>query len=166
MSALPYVYEGEGVWRAKRGFAKRADAEYVIGQDYLLEPIEHRSAATHRHYFASIADAWSNLPEHLAERFQNPEALRKYALIRAGYADQRQIVAASKAEAQRLATFIRPMDEYALVTVTEAVVTVYTARSQSMRSMGKNDFAESKERVLSIVAGMIGAKPEELGRAA
>lgn len=133
-----------------------ADKYYVVGQHYRLVPEEERSMRSHRYYFASINEAWKNLPEDLAERFPTADHLRKFALIKAGYRDERSIVAASKAEAQRIAAFIRPMDDFAVVVVSEAVVTVLTAKSQSMRAMGKKTFGESKEAVLDIVAAMIG----------
>jgi len=38
-------------------------------------------------------------------------------------------------EAQRIAAFIKPMDTYAMVIVNECVVTVYTAKSQSLKAM-------------------------------
>lgn len=167
-AALPMRWDGEAMVPL-RGFARRADAQFVIGQTYRMEAIEERSAVSHRHYFAAINEAWANLPEHMAERFPSPEALRKFALIKAGYADSRQIVAASRAEAQRLAAFIRPMDEYSVVTVDQAVVTVFTARSQSVRAMGKAEFQNSKQKVLGGIADMIGVAPEALaahGRAA
>jgi len=139
-----------------------ADKQYVVGETYRLEPREDRSQASHNHYFASVAEAHANLPHDLAERFPTPDHLRAFALIKAGYCDARSIVAASKAEAQRLAAFIKPMDDFAIVTVSEAVVTVYTAKSQSYRAMGKEDFQRSKDAVLAIVAQMIGSTPAAL----
>ena len=125
---------------------------------------------SHRYYFASVNEAHANLPEHLAERFATPDHLRKYALIKAGYRDERSIVATSKAEAQRVAAFVRPIDDYALVVVFEAVVTIYTAKSQSVRAMGKAEFRKSIDAVLDIVSAMVGTSPDELrenaGRAA
>lgn len=111
-------------------------------------------------------EAWQNLPENMVEQFPTSEHLRKWCLIRAGYAEHRNIVAANKAEAQRLAAFVKPMDSYAVVTVRECVVTVYTAESQSMKAMGKQRFQESKDAVLSLLAAMIGTDPVEIGRAA
>ncbi|MNE84166.1 hypothetical protein D3C80_1810410 [compost metagenome] len=64
----------------------------------------------------------------------------------------------------RVAAFIKPMDEYAVVDVREAVVRVFTAQSQSYRAMGKKVFAESKEKVLDAIAALIGADPEDLKR--
>jgi hypothetical protein len=65
----------------------------------------------------------------------------------------------------RLAAFIRPTDEYAIVDVKESVVTVWTAQSQSMKAMGKEAFGKSKVAVLEFAAGMIGTTPEALVRA-
>lgn len=165
MSALPFLWDGSAMVPA-RGFAKRCDAEFTIGVVYNLEVVEARSAKSHAHYFAAINDAWQNLPEDQTDRFPTSEHLRKWCLIRAGFAEQRQIVAASKAEALRLSAFIKPMDTYAVVTARDAVVTVWTSESQSMRAMGKERFQASKSAVLEILALMIGTDPVELGRAA
>ena len=139
-----------------------ADKHFTAGESYPLIVHEPRSHASHNHYFAVVADAHLNLPEDLAERLPTPEHLRKYALIRAGYRDERSISCASKAEALRVAAFVKPMDEFAVVTVVEAVVTVYTAKSQSLRAMGARIFAESKEAVLAVLAGLIGIDPTTL----
>ena len=145
---------------------KVADKQYAEGGYYVLVEWEHRSSATHNHYFASLHDAWTNLGEDAAERFPTPEHLRKWALIRAGYRDERSIVCASKAEAQRVAGFIKPLDGFAVVIVREALVSVYTAQSQSMKAMGRKVCQESKQAVLDVVAGMIGVTADQLGRAA
>ena len=159
---LTFDWTDDGVMRPQ--LSRAADRHYVVGLSYRLVPHEERSMRSHRFYFASVGEAWKNLPEHLAEQFPTSEHLRKFALIRAGYRDERSIVAASKAEAQRIAAFVRPIDGYAVVTVSEAVVRVYTAQSQSTRAMGKKAFGESKDRVLDIVAGMIGTSPGDLQR--
>jgi hypothetical protein len=139
-----------------------ADKHFTAGESYPLIVHEPRSHASHNHFFAIIAEAHLNLPDDLAERLPTPEHLRKYALIRAGYRDERSISCASKAEALRVAAFVKPMDEFAVVAVVEAVVTVYTAKSQSMRSMGSRVFAESKEAVLNVLAALIGIDPTSL----
>ena len=104
------------------------------------------------------------MPEYLAERFATAEHLRKHALIRAGFRDERTIVASSKAEAQRIAAFVRPFDEYAIVVAKEATVIVYTAKSQSLRAMGRKEFAESKNAVLDEIAAMAGVEADDLRR--
>ena len=54
------------------------------------------------------------------------------------------------------------MDEYAIVTVTGSLVTVYTAQSQSYRAMGKDKFQASKQAVLDLIAEMIGVETKKL----
>lgn len=158
---IPFQWQGDAFTPAP-GFARRCDELFVVGQVYRLVEQEDRSAASHRHFFACINTAWENLPEAAAAQFPSPEHLRKFALIKAGYADSRTLVASSKAEAVRLAAFVRPLDTFAVVTVSDAAVTVWTARSQSARAMGKKDFQESKDRVLDIIAGLIGTDPATL----
>lgn len=136
-------------------FAREADAQFVIGERYRLTVVEERSAKSHAHYFACVSDAWANLPEQYEGRWPSSEHLRKWALAKAGYCDERTIVAASKAEAIRLAAFIRPMDGYAIVTVSGLVVTVYTPRSQDLRSMDRKTFQESKDAVLGIIENLL-----------
>lgn len=153
----PFAFTWDGDAMVPTAHFKRAcDKEFVVGQVYRMETVEERSVVSHRHYFATLHEYWLNLPEHLAERFPSAEHLRKYALIKAGFYDERSIVAGSKAEAQRLASFIKPMDDFAIVTVSEAVVRVFTAKSQSMKAMGRKTFQESKDKVLDLVADMIG----------
>src|SRR5690606_27888578 len=130
--------------------------------------VEHhdRSEASHNHYFASIANAWNTLPDHLLAEYPTAEHLRKKMLVKCGYADERSIVCASKAEAERIAAFIKPMDEYAVVIHREAVVKVFTAQSQSMKAMGKREFQESKESVLAAIDNLLGVEPGATARAA
>lgn len=142
-----------------------ADQRYVIGERYLLVEHYERSHASHAHYFAAITEAWKNLPHDIADQYLSPECLRKKALIRAGYADERSIVCASKAEALRVAAFVRPMDEYAVVIVSLAVVKVFTAQSQSKKAMGAKVFQDSKQKVLDICAGLIGVDTDTLSHA-
>jgi hypothetical protein len=146
-------------------FIKRCNATFVDTMRYKMEITEERSTASHSHFFAALNEAWANLPESQADRFPTSEHLRKWALIRAGYSDQRQIVCASKAEALRMRAFIAPIDEYAIVTVNEAVVTVFTAKSQSYKAMGRREFNDSKSKVLDIVAELIGVTSRELEKA-
>jgi hypothetical protein len=158
-------WDGEAM-RVRPSFRRQADQMFCIGETYTMAPVEDRSAASHRHFFAAVNEAWANLPEGMGETYPTAEHLRKAALIRAGYRDERSIVCASKAEALRVAAFIKPMDEYALVAISEAVVRVFTAQSQSLRAMGKAAFQKSKDDVLEALAAMIGVRAEELHRAA
>jgi len=161
MNPIVAQWNGEAFVPMRR-FMRAIDKECVIGEFYRLTEENERSAQSHRHYFACLNEAWQNLREDMAERFPDAEHLRKYALIRTGFHDERSIVCASKAEAQRVAAFVKPMDTYAVVLVREATVSVFTAKSQSMKAMGKQDFQRSKDAVLEFVAGMVGVKPGEL----
>lgn len=167
MSALPLVmkWDGESFTPVGR-YAKEADANFVVGEVYRLVEVQERSSASHSHYFAALHDAFHNLPEDQSERFNSVEHLRHYALIKCGFANTRQIVCASAAMAQRTADFIRPMASFEIITATEAVVTVYTAKSQSMKAMDKREFQASKQAVLDYVAGLIGVAPATLSREA
>lgn len=167
MTDRPIIFQWDGeAMHPVRSFARLADEQYVIGQQYRLVQEAGRSKRSHDHFFASVEDAWANLPERWAGRFPTAEHLRKWALIKAGYRDERSIVAASKAEAQRVAAFVKPMDEFAVVVVTEAVVTVYTAKSQSRKAMGGPVFQKSKQDTLDVLAEMVGVKAADFGRAA
>ena len=161
MSALEYLWDGEAMQIIAR-HQRIADKQFVIGQRYRLDISEERSLASHNGYFATIHEAFLNLPEEMSDRFMTEDHLRRYCLIKAGFADERSIVCASKAEALRLQAFIKPMDTYAVVTASERVVTVYTAKSQSMRAMGKRDFQASKQAVLEVLASMVGVSGKSL----
>lgn len=168
MTVAPHIlfnWDGEVMRPATGEWARRADKVFVVGERYRLVEEHERSSISHRHYFASVEESWGNLPENIAEQWPTSEHLRKWALVKAGYADERSIVCSSKAEAQRVAAFIKPMDAYAVVTVREAVVRVYTAKSQSMRAMGRADFQASKTAVLDILAGLVAVTPKQLREA-
>lgn len=151
MSDTPILYDwdGECFSPSTRFWQARAEKMFEAGKRYKLAPVEERSVKAHNHEFAVIADCWESLPDHLKFEFPTPEHLRKRALIMRGYCHMREHVAASKAEAQRLAAFIRPFDEYAMIHTVENVVRVFTPMSQSRKAMPeKGQFQESKEAVL------------------
>jgi len=157
-------WDGDAFIPINKAWAKRADADYVVDEVYRIAPLQDRSQRSHSHYFACVHESWLNLPEHLSERFPSSEHLRKHALIEAGYRDERCYACNTNAEALRIAAFIRPMDGYAVVIVSGAVVVCYTAKSQSMRAMGKEDFQKSKDAVLGILAKMIAVDKDDLRR--
>lgn len=163
MSApIRFAWDGEAMTPVNNAWAVRADKQFTVGEDYSLIVHEERSQASHNQYFASVHEAFLNLPEDIGGQFLSEDHLRKYCLIKAGYCDERSIVCASKAEAQRVAAFIRPIDTYAIVVVSEATIKVFTAQSQSMKAMGKAAFQASKEQVLDILAGMVDVSTKTL----
>jgi len=159
---LPFAYEGQGVFRALPRAVAACAEHYGQGEIVVLAPLEARSLASHNQYFAALNECWLNLPETVALRWASVDHFRKHGLIATGFHDQRSLVCASKAEAARVAAFMRPMDDYAIVTVSQAVVTVYTAKSQSMRAMGRDGFRRSKDEVLGWAAMQAGISLESL----
>lgn len=158
-------WNGDGFTPASPYWAREADKLFVIGQKYALVEHQDRSMNSHRHYFAAVNEAWQNLCDDMAGQFPSADHLRKYALIKAGYFNSQTLVCSSKAEAIRIAAFIRPADEYAIVRAEGAVVTRFTAKSQSVKAMGREDFQRSKDAVLDALADMIGTTRGELQRA-
>lgn len=153
---LPMVYDGDGRFHVLPHARALATEHYGQGEVVKLAPVEEPSQKSRGHYFAVLHECWQNLPEAQTGRWLNEEHFRKHGLIATGNRDERSVVCASKAEAERVAAFIRPMDEYAVIVASEAVVTVYTAKSQSLKAMGKAAFQKSKEDVLAWAAEQAG----------
>lgn len=160
-------YDGAGAFQTiRQRDADMCDKSLVCGEKYIVEQHQGRSTASHAHYFASVNEAWANLPEDQAERWPSSEHLRKYALIKTGFCDQKDFTCSSMAEARRLAAAIGQIDTYAVVNVRRNVVQMFTAKSQSYRSMGKLDFQRSKEAVLQYLETLLGTASGELAKAA
>lgn len=166
MTDTPIFCEFQGNWFVPVNdvWLKRAQDAYHDHEKYFITGRAQRSEESHRHYFAAIEEAWNNLPEAMEEQFPMPEHLRKYALIKTGYRDVRSIVAATEYEAQKIAAFVKPMDEFAAVVVVGNTVHVATAKSQSLKSMGKDVFQASKQDVLDYIAELVGVKADDLER--
>lgn len=158
---VAFQWDGEAM---KPLHARIADKEYVVGERYMLAPFEQRSTASHNHEFGWLHEAWLNLPERLSGDFLSSEHLRKWALIRAGYSDSQSFVCSSAAEAMRLAAFLRPIDEFSVVTVSNSVVNRFTAKSQSKRAMGAKEFQKSKTAIMEVIGKLIGVDVETLGK--
>lgn len=161
IAPMPFTWSGEAMVPKR---PKLADAYYVIGEDYTLVEHEESSTRSRNHYFASVHDAWLNLSDADTARWPSDDHLRKYALIRTGFRDERSIPLASRAEALRVAAFMRPMDEYAVILVQETVVTVYTAKTQKRAAMGAEKFQASKTAVLDFLAAMLGTTTQALAQ--
>lgn len=156
-------WSGDGFAPANATMQKRCDQWYVVGEVYRIEFIEGASDKSRRHYHASIASAWKNLPEAESERFPTPEHLRKWCLIKAGFCEERTLPYENEESAARTAALARSLDGYAVILHRGNVVRIYTAKSQSKRAMPeKGEFQRSKQAVLNIVADMIGVEPHTL----
>lgn len=162
---IPCTWTDEGTFKPLPRFAKMADQHYAVGEVVPLVQHHDRSAQSHSHYFASLTEAWRNLPEDQAERFPSVEHLRKWCLVRAGYANSQAVVCESAAEAKRFIALAKSLDEFCVVTIREKVATVFTAKSQSMKAMGAREFQDSKSKVLDECARLIGVDPSALSSA-
>lgn len=167
MTSLPIP----GMWSMGHFIPLASHRRYVAerygdGEVVTLAAVEERSTASHNHFFSVVQAAFDNLPEHLAERFASPDHLRRWCLVKAGWRDERTTVAATSDEALRIAAFVRPMDDYAIVVVSDCTVIVWTAKSQSMQAMGREDFNTSKSDVLRVLSELIGVDVTELRKAA
>ena len=167
IAPTPFRWDGTAMMPLR---PRAADRVFVVGEVYTLVEHQLRSVKSHDHFFAVVHDAWLNLPEEMAHRWPSEDHLRRYALIRAGYCTQREIVCATRAEALRWSTEMSRASEFAVVEAPGPVVTIYEAKSQSMRAMGKPAFEDSKQKVLDVLAELVGTDPttlrQQAGRAA
>lgn len=162
--AVIWRWDGEAMHPSTPRQLMIANAGFVVGCKYALAEYSERSARSHRFYFATIRELWLNMPESLSPQYPNPEVLRKHALIRCGYANKEQLVCRSNADAMRVAAFLKPADEYAIIEVNGAVVTRWTAQSQNMRAMDRATFQESKSAVLDWIADQVGVTAQDAAR--
>lgn len=167
----PWIYEGDGIMRAATPyFVRRAEQDYAKGTRYMLVEQQERSAQSHAHYFASLHEAWMNVPEEIAHEFPTFDKFRASALIATGFYNERQIICPSAAEAERMAAFMQPLDPLAIISWNGPAVIARTAKSQSYRAMDKAEFRKSKEAVLAWAWNLVGVDPEtgnaNAGRAA
>jgi hypothetical protein len=166
-SPLNFVWTGVGFTPETPRILREACSRYGVGEVVPLDVAHQRSKASHDHFFAVVAEAHGTLPEQLGERFPTPDSLRHYALCKAGFCDVETFSASSRAEALRLAGFIRAgVRDGVQVVVSGATVTRLTPHSQSLKAMGKAVFQDSKTRCLELIAGLLETTPEALGRAA
>lgn len=135
---------------------------FVDGAIYWLNTEPERSEKTHNHEFGWLAEAWKNLPEHLADLYPSSEHLRKRALVEAGFYHETVVDVGTVAGALRVAAYARADDEFAVVAVRGPVVVIRKAKSQSKRAMGAADFQRSKQAILEIVSRLIGVDPQAL----
>lgn len=161
MSLVSLMYQGEGRFAAVNAHhARRCDDAYGHGEIMDMARVEDRSWKSHQAYFAQIGEAWKNLPERcqLEPYAGHRDHLRKHALIMAGYrADPIAFVMASNAEALRAAPVLRAtVKDYCIAPVQGPTVTLFAAKSQSLKAMGRKEFQESKDAVLSWISGEIG----------
>jgi hypothetical protein len=128
---------------------------YEIGADVALEEIVQRSGASHRHFFATIKEAWNNLAEEHTEDFPTAEHLRARAMIESGYCTITDEIFDSHEDAQKAGRWIRKRSPYAVIKINGNVMRVFDAESLAMHgpnAMRKERFEQCKRDVLDWIA--------------
>lgn len=156
------IWDGEIFRPINPYWVRRADKEFIKGEVLRLVNQPERSTKSHNHLFAAVEDTWRNLPPLMAERFNSPEALRKYALVKAGHCFSESIACPSHDDALRVASFVRGNDEFAVVTVQKNMVTRYTPKSMAHSAMSSDEFKKVKDDVLRVLSELIGVAKQEL----
>lgn len=159
-----FVWNGEYMIPLPR-FKRLCDMQFVVHEEYVLEPVVNRSMASHNHYFTAISDVWNNLAEEYDGKFPTPEHLRAHALVKTGWCTETDTVAESPRAAKSLAALIRKLSPYAVIQISGNVVKVFEPVSQQMHgpnAMRKEPFEESKNDVLNYIAPMARTTPREL----
>ena len=106
----------------------------------ILDDPKDQSDPMRRRFFALVREVWLNLPDNLRKQFPSSEVLRKTALCRIGWAECKVVTCGNRKAAQEVAILAAHLDRYAVVDVSETVVTVFTARSMSKRQCPKKSF--------------------------
>lgn len=141
-------------------YGKVAARQFVDAEEYPMVILETRSRASHSHYFAALQEAYDNLPEKLAARWQSMDHFRKWCLIEQGWfhEDEHNFDTEQDAKtfAKRLTSFARAEDVYIRMWQTGVRVIVRRAKSQSAHAMAKDAFEASKKSVLELASLMVG----------
>lgn len=145
-------------------FRRLCDQQFAVHEEYVLVILEERSHASHNHYFAAVKEGFDNLAEEWAVRFPSREHLRKWCLVQEGYCTMRDVACQDDNEALKLATVVRQLNEYAVIVVSGNVVKIFEPFSQSRPAMKKDEFEESKRKVLDRIASMSRTTASELNR--
>lgn len=176
---IPDTGELRKVMAPQKRYARIADRQFIVGEEYPLVVLETRSRASHSQFFAAVSDAFDNLPEDLdgmAKRlgiktippggFVDAEHLRKWALCETNHCEVGDFQFDTAKEAMRLATFYRRQDSFAQIIVKGTHVIIKTPASQSAAAMAKAPFEESKRAVLDLLGVMTGTTPAKLKKEA
>jgi hypothetical protein len=159
--AFKFVWDGEMLIPSTQT-TDRCKSELGAGEVITLERNEERSDISHNHYFACLHEAWQNLPDYFGTEYPTAQHLRSKALIRTGYCHERDIVCDTGRDAAIVAGIVAETNTYAIIDVRGNVIKVYTAKSQSRKSMGNKEFQESKDKVLAFVANLVNISPQQL----
>lgn len=153
---------GDGHWQAAGPADLQRSREYPVGSSASFDEQKARSSAQERRWFGILKTTWDNMDDHLRRRFPDPEALRKWALIRAGWCESREFVAEGEEAAALTAAGLRWAEPYSIVVQAGNVVFAYRAKSQGRKAMGRQQFAEFTERGLAHISELLGCDVDDI----
>lgn len=161
MTEIVATWLGDHFVPLKR-YEKLANEQFVVGDRYVMQIGSQISASKRAMFHATLQDIYVNLPDDIAANYLDKEHFRKCLTIGCGFATEVQFVAASKAEAMRLAAALRTTDAYSVVQVKDAVVTQWRAKSTSARAMDGREFSALVDAVLAKAGDLVGVEPKAL----
>ena len=130
------------------------------GKNYDVNVVLPTTQKSRGHFFCSLAEAFSNLPEAVRLDIPSVEHLRKRALIHTGWAHKFVIPCSSGKGLKNLWRLMRETDEYVVcIEKPDNVLEVYKARSMSSREMQRTEFQRCKDDVLKYAWGLVGIDP-------
>jgi hypothetical protein len=173
MSDLRAIHMGDGAFVVSGATSLTWCAENLgEGEVVTIRVVREREMRSHRHYFASIEEAWKNLPEELedAPYAVSSDALRKHALIATGHCKVVTATLSDEATAQEHARFLRrelmEAHGYAVVVARGNIIRCFTPLSQKLTEMDAETFQQSKKDTLEWISKQIGTSAADLHRAA
>lgn len=161
---IPCRWTGDSLAPINR-FHNIANAHFVVGEVYNIAVVEQRSMKSHAHLFASVTEAWRNLPERLDSEFPTEDHFRKRGLIQCGFFYQQEIACATRAEAVRWMEILRKRDQHAVYSISGNIIVERIAKSQSLKAMAKDEFERSHQALVEWAWGLVGIKPVYEGAA-
>ena len=160
--------QGEGgevrrVWAMipHKRFHALCKRQFSGGEDYALGPVEGVPSKSRAAFFATIHEAWKNLPED-DTRFPDSEYLRKRALVAAGWATNAQYVMDSPKDARSMAMGLRRADPYAVVKCSGNVVDYWSPKSIATGQIHGDEWKGVMQRALDWVATLARTTRKEL----
>lgn len=157
-----FTWSDDEVLVPAKNIRRRMAEVMVVGQTYRVEAAEYdptpRSLRAHRRNFAELYRLYHNLPEDLMREYPTKEHFRAKLLIKEGYCTHADYPAKDAETAALLAAFIRLLDDYAVVVVSDDVVRVYRAKSQAEDAMDKKTFYESMDAIILAAEQLVGTE--------
>lgn len=146
-------YEGNGVFKCAHGVDfDEAERNVEIGRLLRAEFRRPRSDRQHRFFFKAVHEAWLNKPES-DDRFETPERLRAWLLVKAGHSNMMETDADMIDE--RFMLFLKRLlggiDHIFFVPAHDNKVRAYWPKSIEYGAVDQDEFNEIAQRCFDII---------------